>query len=70
MTKNNNPWDEMHSSSIRRIKNESIFDIFWFKDLDDSYGIRFLVGHLLEDIDKPIKLHGISIIKRNKPDKC
>jgi hypothetical protein len=69
MTKNNNPWDEMHSSSIRRIKNESIFDIFWFKDLDDSYGIRFLVGHLLEDIDKPIKLDGISIIKMNKPDK-
>jgi len=69
MTENNNPWDEMHSSSIRRIKNESIFNIFWFKDLDDSYGIRFLVGHLLEDIDKPIKLHGISIIKRNKPDK-
>jgi len=69
MTKNNNPWDEMHSSSIRRIKNESIFDIFWFKDLDDSYGIRFLVGHLLEDIDKPIKLDGISIIKRNKSNK-
>lgn len=69
MTKLNNPWDEMHSSSIRRIKNESIFNIFWFKDIDGSLGIRFLVGHLLDDIDKPIKLDGISIIKRNKPNK-
>lgn len=69
MTEYDNPWGEMHPSSIRRIKNESIFDIFWFKGVDNSLGIRFLVGHLLDDIDKPIKLDGISIIKRNKPSK-
>lgn len=69
MIKEKSPWDEMATSSQRRIDAEAIHNIFWITDLEGNYGFFLEIDELFENFEMPAKLKGISFLKRNSARK-
>ncbi len=66
MKKNNilNPWDQLDLGSIRRVEADLKHNIFWFKDVGGTYGLRIsLQNNFDKETDE--QLEGISLARRN-----
>ena len=66
MKKNNipNPWDQLDLGSIRRVDYDLKHNIFWFKDVGGTYGLRISLQTKFEK-ETDEQLEGISLARRN-----
>ncbi len=65
MTNKPNPWKDMPESTQRRIKSDTLHNLFWITDLEGKYGFLLESKDLFDDIKLPANLKGIDLLKRN-----
>ncbi len=63
-----NPWENMETSTQRRVDIETLRDFFWMTDLEGNYGFYIKRNEVFEDEYNLKKLRGFSILKRNSDE--